>query len=42
MKGRKEEVVCLDLILKYETSVTQGKPLANVIISYCSIPKQTC
>jgi hypothetical protein len=41
-KGGKRKRCVFDLIPKYETSVTQGKPLASVIISYCSIPKQTC
>lgn len=40
---RKEKAVCLDLISKHEKEAMQGKPLANVIISYCSIPmKEAC
>jgi hypothetical protein len=40
---RNEKAVCLDLISKHEKEAMQGKPLANVIISYCSIPmKEAC
>jgi hypothetical protein len=40
---RNEEAVCLDLISKHEKGAMQGKPLAIVIISYCSIPmKEIC